>query len=303
MPEDEDSYPAESGRRRFVKGVVGASALGATGITGATGIKYATTSSGSGGGATQYFGIENIAGPAPRGMPQIPIEIDSDGYLKGVWPEVKTKTVNGEEVQLAETKLGGITYSSEWFQYCGVQTYAGIAPDADQDNFFRVSESASTRYDWMSDLSAGDKLKVSDFDDYETWGNEIGEAGIGKPAMGRWRSEDLPPQETMPIQVLRSTRIEELAQKSDHPEWIKASTEDGFIAWLNKCTHFCCVPGFKSSAQSATFGGANDVYCPCHQSVYDPFNPVQLQFTSLPRPEDSGESGGSSESSGGESSA
>jgi Rieske Fe-S protein len=308
MPEDEDSYPKESGRRRFVKGVVGASALGATGITGATGIKYATSSTGEGGGPTEYFGIENTDGPAPRGMPQIPIEIDSDGYLKGVWPEVKTRTVNGQEVQVAEMQLGGTTYSSEWFQYCGVQTYAGIAPDADQENFFRVSESATTTYDWMSDLSAGDKLNVSDFQDYETWGNEIGQAGIGKPAAGRWRSQDLPPQETIPIQVLRSTRIEDLAAQSENPEWVRASTQDGFIAWLNKCTHYCCVPGFKSSAQSARFSAANEVYCPCHQSVYDPFSPVQLQFTSLPRPEDSGSSSGSgsgssSGSSGGESSA
>lgn len=292
MPENEDSYPAESGRRRFVKGVVGASALGATGVTSAAAIDLTTSPAGEGGGTMQYFGIENIAGPAPRSMPQIPLEIDSEGFLKGVWPEVKSRTVRGEEVQVAEMQLGGITYSSEWFQYCGVQTYTGVAPDADQENFFRSSSSAS--YEWQSELSGGDKLHVDDFEDYETWGNDIGKSGLGKPAQATWRSQDLPPQETIPVQVLRSTKIEELAQKSENPEWVKASTEEGFIAWLNKCTHFCCVPGFKSSNQAATFGGANDVYCPCHQSIYDPFNPIKEQFTSLPRPEDSGSGGNSS---------
>jgi Rieske Fe-S protein len=304
MPEDEDTYPKESGRRRFVKGVVGASALGTTGVVGATSLNLTTTSTGKGGGTLQYFGIKNTDGPAPRSMPQIPIKITDDGYLKGAWPEVSTETVRGQEVQVAQEEIGGITYSSEWFQYCGVQTYSGIRPGADQSNFFR---SASSGYDWQSDLDTGERLQVSDFADYETWGNGIGKAGIGKPAMATWRSQDLPPSETIPVQVLRSTKIEELAKEGtppdpEYPDWVQESTEKGFIAWLNKCTHFCCVPGFKSTGQSVRFGAANDVYCPCHQSIYDPFSPVREQFTALPRPEDTGGSGGGSSGSGGGSS-
>lgn len=295
MSQSKDKYPGESDRRRFVKGVVGASALSATGITGVVAANLTTTSSGAGGGVVQYYGIENTDGPAPRGMPQIPIEIDDEGYLKGVWPEVKTETVNNEEVQIAEVELGGITYSSEWFQYCGVQTYPGIRPDADQENFFRSASQPS--YGWQSELSAGDRLSVDMFDDYETWGNDVGKSGIGKPAQATWRSEDVTPQEIVPVDILRSTRIQELAESADDPairEWLQASTQDGFIAWLNKCTHFCCVPGFK---QTADFGAANAIYCPCHQSVYDPFSIVQRQFTSLPRPEDTGGGSGSSNSS------
>ena len=295
MPENEDRYPAESGRRRFVKGVVGASALGATGITTAVATDLTTTSSGAGGGTIQYYGIENTDGPAPRALPQIPVEITDSGELKGVWPEVETRTVDNEEIKVAEMQLGGTTYSSEWFQYCGVQTYPGIRPDADQNNFFRSAPQPS--YEWQSDLSPGDKLTVDMFDDWETWGNDVGTAGIGKPASATWRSQDLSPQETVPVQVLRSTRIKDLAQNADDPavrEWLQASTSQGFIAWLNKCTHFCCVPGFKATA---SFGAANSVYCPCHQSVYSPFSIVRRQFTSLPRPEDTGGGGGSSSGS------
>ena len=276
-----------------MKGVVGASALGATGITATVSANLTTTSAGAGGGAVQYYGIENTDGPAPRGLPQIPVEVDDEGYLKGIWPEVKTQTVDNKEVQVAEMQLGGTTYSSEWFQYCGIQTYPGVRPDADQSNFFRSASSSG--YEWQSDVEAGAKLSVSDFDDYETWGNDIGKSGIGKPAQATWRSQDLPPQETIPIQVIRSTRIEEMAQNADDPairEWLQASTEQGFVAWLNKCTHFCCVPGFK---QTASFGAANSVYRPCHPSVYDPFSIVRRQFTSLPRPELTGGGGGSGE--------
>lgn len=299
MPADEDNYPKESGRRRFVKGVVGSSALGAVGIAGAAGIDLSTTSTGHGGGTVQYFGIKNTDGPAPRSMPQIPIKITDDGYLKGVWPEVDTKTVRGQEVKVAKQEIGGITYSSAWYQYCGIQTYAGIAPGVDQSNFFR---SASSGYDWQSDLETGEKLHISDFANYETWGNGIGKAGIGKPAFATWRSKGLPPSETIPVQVLRSTKIEQLAKEGvppdpEYPKWIQESTEKGFIAWVNKCTHFCCVPGFKSTGQSVRFGAGNDVYCPCHQSIYDPFSPVREQFTALPRPEDLGTNVGGGSSS------
>ncbi|WP_255196779.1 ubiquinol-cytochrome c reductase iron-sulfur subunit [Halorarius litoreus] len=282
MPLDEDKYPTESGRRRFVKGVVGSATLASVGTGAAAAIGTATSPSGAGGGITTFMGIENIDGPAPRGMPIIPLTIEN-GELKGIWPEVKEISEGGRTIQVAETELGGVTYSSEWFQYCGVQTYPGVQPSEDQDNFFRVASGAGNTYEWMSDLSAGDKLTVDMFDDYEEWGNGIGKSGLGKPAIGTWRSVDVEPQSTMPVQVLRSPRIEQLAQEN---EFINAATQDGFIAWLNKCTHFCCVPGFKSLAGSANFGAEDMVYCQCHQSVYDPFSPVSKSFVALPRPEE-----------------
>jgi Rieske Fe-S protein len=278
----DDKYPADSGRRRFVKGVVGGATLAGVGASGATAINSVTSSSGAGGGATQAMAIENTAGPAPRGMPQIPIEIDSEGYLKGVWPEVQTVTQNGIEVQIAITEdYGGTgrTYSQEWFQYCGVESYEGLEPDHDSENFFRSSSSPA--YQWQSETyEGGDRLHIDDFSDYETWGNDIGDSGIGKPAMGRWRSEDT--ESTIPIQVVRSTEIEEAAQEDP---WLEATTAEGCIAWLNKCTHFCCVPGFKSLEGSAKFNAENDVYCPCHQSVYDPFSLVETLFVARPRPQ------------------
>lgn len=281
---ENDKYPDESGRRRFVKGVVGSSALAGIGTASAAMVETATSPTGEGGGTTSFFGIENTDGPAPRGMPQIPIKIDSQGNIKGVYPEVKTEQKRGQSVKTAKTTIGGVPYSVEWFQYCGVQTYKGIQPSADQDNFFRYAESGG--YQWQSsEVSSGDKVHVDDFSDYKTWGNGIGKSGLGKPAIVSWRSQDT--ETTIPVQILRIPPdiFKRMKRNSDSSKWIEASTQENFIAWLDKCTHFCCVPGFKSSEQSAKFGAENEVYCPCHQSVYDPFSIIEETFVALPRPE------------------
>jgi Rieske Fe-S protein len=275
----DDKYPEESGRRRFVKGVVGGSALAGVGALGTVTVNSATASPGAGGGSTQAWAIENTDGPAPRGMPQIPLEIDSEGFVKGIWPDVETVTQGGRQIQIAEMDLGGTTYSSEWFQYCGVEGYQGARPSYESENYFRTGSNPA--YDWQSSSKEqGDRFHVDDFDDYTEWGNGIGTAGIGKPATGVWRSEGA--DNVMPIQLLRSERIEQAAQDD---EWLQASTAEGFIAWLNKCTHFCCVPGYKQAADAARFGGEDGVYCQCHQSVYDPFSIVQTLFIARPRPD------------------
>jgi len=282
VADESDKYPAESSRRRFVKGVVGSASLVGIGTASAATINATTEPSGAGGGIIQYYGVENTAGPAPRAMPQVPIEIDDEGYLRGLFPEPEEVQESGLTFTVAETELGGITYSSEWFQYCGVQTYPGVRPDADQDNYFRYT--SAPPYEWQqTEVESGDRVHVDDFSDYESWGNGIGDDGLGKPAMATWRSQDVPSSGTMPVQIIRSTRIEEMAGNN---QWLSASTDQGFVANLNKCTHFCCVPAFKAYTGSVGFDAADDIYCQCHQSVYDPFNIIQQTFVALPRPDD-----------------
>jgi len=295
MPLDEDKYPDRTGRRRFVKGVVGSSVLASVGTGGAAAINTTTTSVGGGGGATQYIGIENTRGPAPRGMPMIPVEVNDSGELVGIFPEATTETVGGVERTVAEMDMGGVTYSSQWFQYCGVEQYEGAQPGADADNLIRAASTES--YTWMEDLEVGTPLTVDMFDNYETWGNNIGRAGLGKPATARWRSE-ADGNKTMPVQILRTPELPKMINGdqgfhdySQIPQSVRnfldAATDQDFMVWLNKCTHFCCVPGYKQLAGSANYeNGENGVYCQCHQSVYDPFRPLQLQFIARPRPSD-----------------
>jgi Rieske Fe-S protein len=284
MPLDEDKYPSETGRRRFVKGVVGSAALSSVGVGGAAAVDATTDAAGEGGGTTTFVGVENTDGPAPRGMPIIPIEING-GELSGFWPEYDP--AQGVAVQ-QDFGGSGIDYSSAWFQYCGVQSDGAIYPQAERDNSFNNNTGS---FAWQSEYESGVTLTVDMFSDYEQWGNGIGRSGVGKPASVNWRSNS-DGTGGVPVQVIRSVEVEKMAngegKYGDLPgpvkSFISEATDQGFIAWLNKCTHFCCVPGFKTQAGSANFGAADAIYCQCHQSVYDPFSPVQKQFVSLPRP-------------------
>lgn len=278
-----------SGRRRFVKGVVAGSTLSTVGATGAAVVNASTNQSGEGGGLRNFFAIENTDGPAPRGMPMIPLELDSEGFLKGRFPEWETIERQGRSVRIAATEMAGYTYSSEWFQYCGAQEAPGLAPEnaESQDEYFRYT-TPPAEYEWQqTQVAVGDRLHIDDFTDYETWGNGIGTGGIGKPAKGTWRSQGVEPGEgRIVIQALRipQDRFDRMLDTTQYPDWLEAASADNVIAWMDKCTHFCCVPNFKGTSQSAQFDAADRVYCACHQSVYDPYTIVRRSFTALPRP-------------------
>jgi len=283
----DDKYPSETGRRRFVKGVVGSSALSGVGVGGAATINLATQPAGGGGGPTEYVGVTLKGGPAPRGMPYIPIEIEDNGDIKGVWPGAQEVTEGGVTFQEAKTEIGGRTYSTEWFQYCGRQQSEGIQPATDQDNYFRSIAAEDARHEWQAnELVEGQKLTIEHFSNYETWGNGIGKDGLGKPAKATWRSQDVPEDQVVPATVIRSPIIEEKAQRDDEVgQWYSAASSRGVIAYMNVCTHFCCVPGYKFTQSAADFNAIDGIYCQCHQSRYDPFTPEFGTFVSLPRPD------------------
>ncbi len=211
MSED-DKYPPESGRRRFVKGVVGGGALAGVGATGAVSVNTLTTASGAGGGTVKARVVENTGGPAPRGMPQIPIEIDADGFIKGIWPEITTEKTQGVEYEIAKTedfKGSGVAYSQEWFQYCGLESNNALTPSYESDNYFVATEGPD--YAWQQEAkSEGDRFNISDFDDYTQWENGIGKGGLGKPAQAKWRSADS--ENLMPVAIMRSDAIKEAAK-------------------------------------------------------------------------------------------
>ncbi|MFB6268321.1 MAG: ubiquinol-cytochrome c reductase iron-sulfur subunit [Halobacterium sp.] len=274
-----DKYPESSGRRRFVKGVVGSAAVAGIGTAGVAAVDSITNPTGAGGGPTEYFAVENTSGPAPRGMPMLPVELDDEGYLRGVYPDIQEVERQGQTVQEPRMELGGIEYSTDWFQYCGVQGYEGLQPGYDGDNYLRYSSGAN--YDWQP---TSGRVNIEDFQDYETWDNEYGDAGIGKPAKATWRSQNT--DNSIPVQIIRSSLITDKIESESGPAitWLEAATDSDFMAILNKCTHFCCAPsGFRSSS----YGGADDkIYCQCHQSIYDPYSIVKRRFVAFARPEE-----------------
>ncbi|MBP1922356.1 Rieske Fe-S protein [Halorubrum alkaliphilum] len=273
-----DKYPAESGRRRFVKGVVGGATLAGVGAMGSATVNSLTTAGGVGGGQTVAMTIEHTGGPAPRGLPQIPVRVDDDGFIQGIWPEVQTIEDEGFEIEVAREELGGRTYAGEWFQYCGIESQENVRPNFESDNIFRANPGT---YDWQDETyDAGDRIHIDDFEDYDSWGNNVGNDGVGKPASATWRSEDA--DADLNAVVIRSERIEEAAEDD---EWLAASTDQGFMAYLNVCTHFCCIPGYKELEESARYSAEDGAYCVCHQSTYDPFTLEEALFIARPRPE------------------
>jgi len=278
-----DKYPEDSGRRRFVKGVVGSAAMAGVGAGGVAAVDTITNRTGQGGGQTTYFGVENTAGPAPRAMPMVPLEIDDEGFIRGVYPDIQEVERQGETIEVARMELGGITYEVDWFQYCGVQEYQGLKPSYEGDNYFRYTGGPSS-YDWQP---TSGRVNIEDFEDYQDWepANGVGDADVGKGAMAAWRSQDV--ENSIPIQLIRSQQLEDKIENEDGDggaiEWLEAATDSGMMAVLNKCTHFCCVPGFRSSGYQ---NADNKIYCPCHQSIYDPFSIVNRSFVAYPRPEE-----------------
>lgn len=265
--------------------MVGTGAACASATGGSVVAEVTTKKPGIDAGSTKFVGIANTDGPAPRGMPLIPVEIE-DGKLKGRYPPLVEKETRDGSYTSAEEELGGLTYSVRWFQFCGIERAEGIQPQADQDDYFRVAGG----YSWQRDLDSRAKLRVEHFEDYEEWGNGIGSAGLGKPAKAYWRSEG---EEitNVPTIVMRTPAVSEMVagegRYASLPEevrtFVDAATDRNFMAWLDKCTHFCCVPKFKARG-SAKFDAENKVYCQCHQSVYDPFLPRLLTFAARPRP-------------------
>jgi len=70
----------------------------------------------------------------------------------------------------------------------------------------------------------GERIHIDDFDDYDEWGNGIGDDGVGKPASVTWRSQNA--ETALNVNVIRSSRIEEAVENSGD-EWLEASTDQG----------------------------------------------------------------------------
>ncbi len=276
---------SKTSRRRFLTGVVGGGVAVGVGVV-ATTTLGSMTETPNGGGPVTYRGISNRDGPATRALPQVPIRVDAEGYLHGVWPEQP-----GQDGIVPTKEFGDVRYSANWFRYCDFADYPGFRPDSDADTYLRSAPDPP--YDWQArTYHPGEPLNISDFNDYETWDNDIGKAGLGKPALTvwRWAGSDVPAgtinedgywQGSGPtpfhVQVLRSPKVHQLRDQGG--AWTRASTSaTGFTAWSASCTLNCAMTGFKATRDSEKFEAGDVVYCPHCQSTFSPFEIVTVQF-------------------------
>lgn len=238
-------------RRGFVKGCLYATAAGVA-AAGGGGVVAAL---GLGGGKhrrVDYVGVTVVSGPAPQGVPLVPLAVGDDGLLMG----------NPDPPEVGRAVL-------DWYRYCGHDRSPVLQAEhvaADEGLVYAVSEdkvpairawAAQTgREDvgWYLDL-VGKPVRVANFR----------APGHGAPVA--WRGE-------LTATVLKVDPAA-LTMDSDLRRLVEGflvPTQDGMalLATSNFCKHFCCAPGWHETALSAKYDAVEKLYCSCHNSVFDP---------------------------------
>lgn len=242
-------------RRTFVKASIGAGLVGA-GAAAGLGITKPLALTGGGETITvEYPGAKRVAGPAPRGLPILPLEIDSEGAISG-------RVVEFDDI----TNLA-------WYQYCGHEGAPGLDPETSMDNvieFFVAEDKLAQGFNpWYANL-IGEPMNVNDFP----------EPGFG--ASGRWRSENQTGVNIITaIVIATGTDPDDIGGTgealtfegvdSELETLVRTQVEElGFLGFVSFCTHFCCVPGWKEDETARARGVWDQIFCTCHLSVYAP---------------------------------
>lgn len=274
-------------RRSFVKtcvGVAGAGALAASGLSMAVGLAIPRAPAGA---LIPYWGAHKVAGPAPRGMPYIPIGLGPDGNFIGkptITGPPTDANPNGDQINVLE-----------WYKYCGHSGATGLDPEADQPNtlVYLRKDDYNIVTPWFKDL-LDQPIKPEQF------------PANGFGAAFRWRSEDQDGANVISGVLVRAEprRIRSVTSavapakpltSEAEFEWLKENIwythDDGsiFIGVSTYCPHFCCTPGYREAEQLARPRNAWDnIFCTCHNSNYNFSEPVRYTFA----PEVATEAGG-----------
>jgi len=258
-------------RRAFVKtcvGVAGAGALAASGLSMAAGLAIPRR---AGGALIRYYGAHRVGGPAPRGVPLIPITVE-DGKFVG---KITVPTFDKDK-GAATTDPNSVHHILDWYKYCGHAGAPGLKPDFTKDNtltYFIADEKLKSITPWFKDL-LGQPIKPKHFpaDNFGAsfiWRSK-GQTGPnvltgvimkaepeGKPLGPAYQTAP-----KAPGKALKSKDEYDFVRKNVHHEQ--------FVALSTFCAHFCCIPGFKEAESLARPRDAWDnVFCTCHNSNYN----------------------------------
>lgn len=218
--------------------------------------------------ATQvrYYGAHSVAGPAPRGVPYVPLAVEGGVFV------AKTKLrYRGREMDVLDQH-----------RFCGRRDAPGLDPGFTDDNtltFASRPEHEVFIRPWFRGL-VGKPVRPEDF------------PGVGFGADFLWRSQGVAEPQTLPGVILRVDpaailRVEHgigSAKPLDRSEWDFVRREvfwNDFIAVSSVCTHFCCVAGYKTAEKLARPRAAwENVFCTCHNASFDPRQPVAYEYGS-----------------------
>lgn len=257
-------------RRRFVKMSMSAAAAGAAAGTTAGLGRALVEPRPPRGAPVPYYGAHRVDGPAPRGVPFIPVRVTDAGAFEGR-PVIPSPD-------------GDATLSVlDWYRYCDHGRAPGLDPERDADDtlrYFVVDDPTRTVRPWF-DPKRGEPVRPVDFPDVE----------FG--ASFAWRSVGAEGRDVLtgvlvryPLDALaRVTRPKPPARALDDAEWaflmehVFAQAGDSvFIAVSSFCTHFCCTPGYKHTDAAKPKNAWAQVFCACHGSVFEPREPVRYAY-------------------------
>lgn len=251
-------------RRSFVKACVAAGSLGALAASGAGTLRPLFEPRPAVLPPTRYLGARVVGGPAPRGVPYIPITVED-----GVFVAKTELTFDGERLDV----LG-------WHRFCGRKDAPGLDLAATNDNtltYMPKREYESLIRPWFRHL-LGEPMRPEHFED----------VGWGAPFL--WRSEGRAEPLSLPgvLIRLREEDVRTLDEPAGNAKPVAARELDflrrevfwkGFVAVSAVCTHFCCVAGYKEAEKLARpRNGWDNVFCACHDANYDPRQAVWYEM-------------------------
>lgn len=273
-------------RRSFVKACVttaGVGALAASGLGLAAGLAIPRK---AGLPPVRYFGAHRVAGPAPRGIPYIPIAIENGAFVGKTTLSAKAGILgrdSHEEVDVLE-----------WYKYCGHSGAPGLHAESTDDNVLRYLPKEEYEHiitpwfkQWLNQPVRVEHFPADNFG-----------------AAFRWRSEGQSGSNVITGSIIRVAESELKLVGSAVPpgkpisatefEWVKDNVfvrDQGsiYVGVSSYCTHFCCAPAYREAELLARPRAAWDnIFCTCHNSNYNFREPVWFNFA----PEVATESGG-----------
>ncbi len=208
------------------------------------------------------FAAERVGGPAPRGVPYIPVTVQD-----GVFVAKPRLRFQGRDLDVLS-----------WLRYCGQQGAPNLDPAFTEDQTLRYHRKDSYRAltPWYADRYDA-PIRPEDFPD------------VGFGAVFRWRSEGVPSRDVLMGLLLRldpATLGAPAPLQGGHrltaQEWDFVRREvfhEGFVAVATRCTHFCCDAVWKEvEALQRPRDAWDDVFCTCHNARFDPRRAVAYDF-------------------------
>lgn len=247
-------------RRSFVKACVAAGGIGALSASGLGMLRPLAEPRAAVAPPLRYFGAHVVGGPAPRGVPYVPITVQD-----GVFVAKTSLAQDGERHDV----LG-------WHRFCGRANAPGLDPAFTSDDTLTYAK--KPEYEWLLRPwfhgHLGQPLRPEHFED------------VGFGAAFVWRSQGVPETLALPGVLLRvgEDAFREVEVPNGSAKSLARGEMDflkrevfwkGFVAVSAICTHFCCVGGYKEAEQLARPRGAWDnLFCTCHNANFDPRQPV-----------------------------